>query len=148
MDDYDKLKEQYDALREREGIGMNAYQQRSRKTAIYPKVAIVEKVPIGETTCTLEVVSDAIGWVYPAGKLGGECGELQEKLFKILRDDGGKTSDEKREAVKKELGDILWYVAQLATEFGLTLSDVAQANIEKLESRQTRGVLGGSGDNR
>ena len=55
---------------------------------------------------------------------------------------------ERLEELKKELGDVLWYVAQLATELGLSLRDIAGANIEKLRSRMDRGKLGGSGDNR
>ena len=57
-------------------------------------------------------------------------------------------SEEKREALRGELGDVLWYIAQLATEFDLKLEDVATGNIEKLQSRMARGVIGGSGDNR
>jgi NTP pyrophosphatase (non-canonical NTP hydrolase) len=48
----------------------------------------------------------------------------------------------------KELGDVLWYVAQLASELGLELEDIARENLEKLSSRQRRGVLSGSGDER
>ena len=57
-------------------------------------------------------------------------------------------SDERRAAMSKELGDVLWYVAQLASELGLALEDVARENLEKLGSRQRRGVLSGSGDER
>ncbi|MGH2741150.1 MAG: MazG nucleotide pyrophosphohydrolase domain-containing protein, partial [Thermoleophilaceae bacterium] len=53
-----------------------------------------------------------------------------------------------REALGAELGDVLWYVAQLATEAGLDLDELAQANLDKLQSRQRRAVLQGSGDSR
>jgi NTP pyrophosphatase (non-canonical NTP hydrolase) len=66
----------------------------------------------------------------------------------VIRDDGGTLTDERRRAMSKELGDVLWYVAQIATELGLDLDEVAQANLEKLLSRQRRGVLSGSGDDR
>jgi len=57
-------------------------------------------------------------------------------------------SEEQREAISKELGDVLWYLAQLATELGLDLDNIAQNNLDKLLSRQERGQLHGSGDNR
>jgi NTP pyrophosphatase (non-canonical NTP hydrolase) len=66
----------------------------------------------------------------------------------VIRDDGGTLTDERRRAMSKELGDVLWYVAQIASELGLDLEEVAQANLEKLRSRQRRGVLSGSGDDR
>ena len=73
---------------------------------------------------------------------------MAEKVKKMLRDDGGVLSDERREALAAELGDVLWYVAQVATEAGLDLEEIAQANLDKLLSRQQRGVLSGSGDQR
>lgn len=78
----------------------------------------------------------------------GEAGEVQGKLKKILRDDAGVITQEKREAIAGELGDVLWYVAMLADELGLGLEDIAEANLSKLFSRKERGVLTGSGDNR
>ncbi len=66
----------------------------------------------------------------------------------MIRDDGGEVTSERREAMSKELGDVLWYVAQLATELDLDLEEIAQQNLEKLLSRQRRGVLSGSGDDR
>jgi NTP pyrophosphatase (non-canonical NTP hydrolase) len=85
---------------------------------------------------------------YPALGLAGEAGEVAEHAKKAIRDDGGMLSGERRQAMAKELGDVLWYVSQLASELGLELEDVAQANLEKLLSRQRRGVLSGSGDER
>jgi NTP pyrophosphatase (non-canonical NTP hydrolase) len=74
----------------------------------------------------------------------GEVGEISEKLKKILRD--GKELD--LENMKKELGDVLWYLTALAEDFALTLEDIAYTNVNKLESRAQRGVISGSGDNR
>ena len=106
---------------------LSEYQKQSRATADYPREA----------------------WLaYPALGLAGEAGEVAEHAKKAIRDDGGSVSDERRAAMAKELGDVLWYVAQLATELGLDLDAVAQANLDKLLSRQRRGVLSGSGDDR
>ena len=78
----------------------------------------------------------------------GEAGEVQGKIKKILRDDNGVLTKEKRDAIGKELGDLLWYVARTASEISMLLDDVAEINIHKLKDRAERGVLGGSGDNR
>ena len=103
------------------------YQERSRRTAEYPREA----------------------WLaYPALGLAGEAGELAEHAKKAIRDDAGQVTDERRSAMAKELGDVLWYVSQLATELGLELDEIADTNLQKLLSRQRRGVLSGSGDDR
>ncbi len=86
--------------------------------------------------------------VYPTLGLAGEAGEVAEKVKKIIRDDGGVISDVKRAAIVRELGDVLWYVAQIATELDVSLDDVAQQNIDKLFSRRDRNMIGGSGDER
>lgn len=108
-------------------MDLSEYQRQSRRTAEYPREA----------------------WLaYPALGLAGEAGEVAEHAKKAIRDDEGKVSDERRAAMAKELGDVLWYVAQLASELGLSLDDIAEQNLEKLFSRQARGVLSGSGDDR
>jgi len=104
------------------------YQKESRKTAIYP--------------------NSGNNFVYPVLGLAGEVGEVAEKVKKAFRDDGGVMSDERKAALRGELGDVLWYVAQVATELGLSLEDVAKGNIEKLFSRKERGTLHGDGDTR
>lgn len=86
--------------------------------------------------------------VYPTLGLTNEAGEVAGKIKKIFRDKGGKISPEDREALKYELGDVLWYLTQICTELDLTLQEVAAANIEKLFSRLERGRIGGDGDNR
>lgn len=88
------------------------------------------------------------GVVYPTLGLVGEAGEVAEKVKKLFRNDGGVLTDAHREEIKKELGDVLWYLAALSRELGFTLDDVAAANIEKLRSRLSRGVVKGNGDNR
>lgn len=81
--------------------------------------------------------------------LAGETGEIMEKAKKIIRDkDSEFNTDEFKNDLKKELGDVLWYVAVMAHHFDLWLEEVAQTNVKKLEDRQARGVLGGSGDDR
>ena len=109
-------------------MNFKEYQEQSRTTAIYPDV--------GDN------------FVYPTLGLAGEAGEVADKMKKVIRDDGGELSEEKRQEMKKEIGDVLWYIAQLSSELGLALDDVASSNLEKLLSRKERGKLGGSGDNR
>ena len=106
---------------------LSEYQRLARRTAEYPREAWL---------------------VYPALGLAGEAGEVAEHVKKAIRDDGGMVSDERRAALAKELGDVLWYLAGLASELGLDLEEIAQGNLEKLLSRQRRGVLSGSGDER
>ena len=104
------------------------YQSKSGETAQYPNMGN--------------------NFVYPVLGLAGETGEVAEKIKKILRDKDGVVSDEDREEIKKELGDVLWYLSRLSAEMGLSLEDVAQSNIEKLFSRLERGKIQGKGDNR
>lgn len=107
---------------------MNEYQEHALETAVYP-----EKYKV----------------VYPALGLAGEAGETADKIKKVLRgDDGGVLTDEKRQAVAMEIGDVLWYCATLAHDLGYDLDTIAQMNYAKLKSRQERGKLSGSGDNR
>jgi NTP pyrophosphatase (non-canonical NTP hydrolase) len=86
--------------------------------------------------------------LYPVLGLAGESGELLNKIKKIYRDSGGVYTHEDRNAVIDELGDILWYVSEVATQLGIELSIVAERNLLKLASRKQRGVISGSGDNR
>lgn len=86
--------------------------------------------------------------IYPTLGLTNEAGEVAGKVKKIFRDHGGHISEEDRQAIKLELGDVLWYLAQICTELDLTLEEVAAANLEKLFSRQARGQIHGDGDQR
>jgi len=86
--------------------------------------------------------------VYPTLGLVNETGEVAGKIKKIFRDKGGTISEEDRQALKYELGDVLWYLTQICTELGLSLEEVAQANLEKLFSRLERGQIRGEGDYR
>tara|TARA_B100000513_G_scaffold127561_1_gene56727 strand:- start:106 stop:435 length:330 start_codon:yes stop_codon:yes gene_type:complete len=107
---------------------MNSYQSAARKTAAYPDVG---RNPI-----------------YPTLGLTGEAGEVADKVKKVIRDREGVFDADTREAIKLELGDVLWYVAQLSSELGYDLNEVAEANLQKLSSRAARGRIGGSGDKR
>ena len=109
-------------------MDFSEYQAQSRTTALYPD--------LGHNT------------VYPTLGLVGEAGEVAEKMKKIIRDKGGVIDEAAKIELQKELGDVLWYLAQLSVELGLQLDDVACMNIEKLKSRQQRHQLHGDGDNR
>lgn len=86
--------------------------------------------------------------IYPTLGLAGEAGEVADKVKKVLRDNGGEFTKEKKEEIAMEIGDVLWYCAALADDLGMTLDYIANKNIEKLYSRRDRGVIQGSGDNR
>ena len=107
---------------------LNHYQRESRKTALYPDVG-----------------SNAI---YPTLGLVGEAGEVADKVKKILRDKKGLFDEKSKDEIKLELGDVLWYISQLASELGYELDDVANSNLKKLKSRKLRGKIQGSGDDR
>lgn len=85
---------------------------------------------------------------YPALGLNGEAGEVAEQVKKMVRDDGGKLSPERREKLLKEAGDVLWYVAALAADLGSSLGEVAQMNREKLAARNAKGQIHGEGSER
>ena len=109
-------------------MNFNDYQTKSRVTAKYP------------------AIGHAV--IYPTLGLVNEAGEVAGKIKKVFRDKSGEISAETREALKAELGDVLWYLAQTCTELDISLDAVAEANIEKLYSRLERGKIGGEGDNR
>ena len=104
------------------------YQIEARKTAIYP--------------------NKDKNFIYPTLGLVGESGEVAEKIKKILRDKNGNFDYESKLALKKELGDVLWYLSNLCDELNFSLSDVANDNLEKLNLRLSRGKISGSGDDR
>ena len=87
-------------------------------------------------------------FVYLALGLAGESGEVVEKIKKIVRNKNGQINNDDKEEIKKELGDVLWYISQLSLELGIPLSEVAEANIKKLFDRKERNVITSQGDNR
>jgi len=103
-------------------IGFREYQIKAASFAIYPATHKV---------------------LYPTLGLCGEAGEVAEKVKKQVRD-----GTFNRHEVAKELGDVLWYLANLANDIGYNLDEIADINIEKLSSRKDRNKIQGSGDNR
>lgn len=87
-------------------------------------------------------------FVYTALGLAGEAGEVAEKIKKIWRDKNKQINDTDRTEIKKEMGDVLWYMSQLAEDLGIDFDDVAQTNIDKTQSRLARNLINGFGDNR
>lgn len=108
-------------------ITFDEYQDAAINTAIYPK-----------------------DWkiVYPAIGLSGECGEIMEKIKKTIRDNAGHFDNDRIEAIALEIGDVLWYCANLAQDIGIPLSMIAKLNLGKIYDRKKRNVLNGEGDNR
>jgi NTP pyrophosphatase (non-canonical NTP hydrolase) len=104
------------------------YQTKSRKTAKYPTIGH----PV----------------IYPALGLVNEAGEVAGKIKKVFRDKGGAISTDTRAALTAELGDVLWYIAQICSELGLSLDEVAEFNLAKLYDRLERGAIQGDGDER
>jgi len=98
------------------------YQDQARCTAIYPRDRAI---------------------VYPTLGLTGEAGEVAEKVKKWIRD-----GELEKDAIAKELGDVLWYIAALAGDLGISMDEIATQNILKLQDRAARGKIHGSGDNR
>lgn len=87
-------------------------------------------------------------YIYPVLGLAGESGEVAEKFKKLIRDRERRVDKHFREEITKELGDVLWYIAQICTELKIKMDDTATTNIAKLASRKKRGVIHGDGDNR
>jgi NTP pyrophosphatase (non-canonical NTP hydrolase) len=105
------------------------YQEATAETAIYPEVGTGSQIALAYVALGLS-----------------EAGEIQGKVKKMIRDDGGILTDEKRDAIRAEIGDTLWYLARVAEEIGTTLAVAARENIVKLADRQARNVISGSGD--
>jgi NTP pyrophosphatase (non-canonical NTP hydrolase) len=83
---------------------------------------------------------------YPALGLASEAGEVAGKIKKVLRDQDGDFERAPLDVIKDELGDVLWYVAVLAADLGLSLDEIAADNLAKLAARSARGTIGGAGD--
>lgn len=106
------------------------YQNMAKRFAVYPKQQLVNNV------------------LYLGLGLAGECGEVANKLKKIIRDDSGIITAERKQQLIDELGDALWYISQICVELGISFDIIALANIAKLRQRKDNDTLRGSGDNR
>ncbi|MFM9028585.1 MAG: nucleoside triphosphate pyrophosphohydrolase family protein [Bacteroidota bacterium] len=107
--------------------GFDEYQQETVRTAKFPREHAATYLTLG---------------------LASEAGEVAGKLKKIIRDNNFEIGDKEKEQIVAELGDVLWYLSQLALELDVTLSHVATKNIEKLNDRVSRNVISGDGDDR
>ncbi len=105
----------------------NEYQQLAHRTAVYP---------------------EAQAAMYCALGLASEAGEVAGHLKRVLRDDDGTLTPDRRQALLDELGDVLWYIAELTTALEADLGDVMARNVEKLASRAERGAIHGRGSDR
>jgi len=106
---------------------LDLYQKVALTTAIYPREQAI---------------------IYPTLGLTGEAGEVANKVKKIIRDDGNKINESLVQEISAEIGDCLWYIAVLADDVGIKLSDIANSNLIKLENRKKKGTIHGSGDKR
>ena len=109
-------------------MDFKTYQKNARLTALYPDLGS--------------------NYIYPTLGLVGEAGEVAEKVKKVIWDKKGIFDEESKKGLKKELGDVLWYVSNLCTEFNFNLDDIALQNLEKLKLRAAKGRITGSGDDR
>ena len=109
-------------------MDFKTYQKKARETAQYPNLSS--------------------NYVYPTLGLVGEAGEVAEKVKKVIRDRKGIFDDDSKSAIKKELGDVLWYLSNLCTEFKFSMDEVALENLKKLKERAAKGKISGSGDDR
>ena len=109
-------------------MDFKTYQKKARITAKYPNLSS--------------------NYIYPTLGLVGEAGEVAEKVKKVIRDKNGVFDNASKTGIKKELGDVLWYLSNLCNEFDFNLEEVALLNLEKLKLRAAQGKISGSGDDR
>ena len=105
----------------------NEYKDEAIKTAIYPQ---------------------KYKTIYPTLGMCGECGEVAEKIKKVVRDNQGIFDTDKTKEIEKELGDDLWYIANICNDLNIDFDNVAQNNINKINARLQNNTLHGNGDNR
>ncbi len=106
---------------------INEYQEGALRTAIYPESRRI---------------------IYPTLGLTGEAGEVADKVKKVIRDNNDEFTNERKQQIALELGDVMWYAATLAHDLGYSLDEICQMNLDKLASRMQRNKLHGSGDER
>lgn len=106
---------------------LNDYQLKALETANYPQEFKI---------------------IYPALGLTGEAGEVSDKVKKVIRDNNNVFTDDRKQEIAKEIGDVLWYIATLSHDLGYSLEEIGQMNYDKLKSRKERNMINGNGDNR
>ena len=106
---------------------INEYQEGALRTAIYPESRRI---------------------IYPTLGLTGEAGEVADKVKKVIRDNNDEFTNERKQQIALELGDVMWYAATLAHDLGYSLDEICQMNLDKLASRMQRNKIHGSGDER
>ena len=116
-------------------MNINDYQKQAEKTDTFN-----DAIPVTDLTTP--------GFVEKALGLSGEAGEVADKIKKIIRDKNGKLAEEDKHEIVLELGDVLWYVANISRVLGVPLEEVAAKNLEKLAARQKSHTIHGSGDHR
>ena len=116
-------------------LDFNEYQKKAHETADYPSGTIGKD-------------RHAVDYIYPALALSEEAGEVAGKFAKAVRDNQGVLDGERRLQIEKELGDVLWFIAELCTVLNVDMGTIAQINLDKLASRKARGVIHGNGDDR
>ena len=116
-------------------MDFNLYQKEANKTASYPYGTIVKEEHL-------------VDYIYPALGLAEEAGEVAGKFAKAVRDNAGVIDEAYKFEIEKELGDVLWFVAECCTVLRIDMNEVAELNIKKLADRKGGGVIDGSGDNR
>jgi NTP pyrophosphatase (non-canonical NTP hydrolase) len=120
------------------------YQSRTKETAIYREsnIEILKRLPLQDAHVLLNIV-------YVSEGLTGEAGEVSSLVKKLMRDTfGDYNGSDFREKMRKELGDCMWYISQMCNELDFSLAEIMQINLDKLQARNERGTLGGSGDER
>ena len=128
-------------------MGFNDYQKVAHETAKYPVLRCYEKIIDERGTRPSEDFA-RVDYIYATLGLAGEAGEVAEKVKKLVRNQNGAYSDDDAYELAKELGDVLWYVAELCSCLGLKMDDVAHANLNKLADRAKRNVIKSEGDDR
>lgn len=133
-------------IRKEQNLNFNEYQEKANSTALYMEniQPIIDKLP---TIADRERITQAVSMSY-TGLGMGESGEAQGNIKKMIRDDGGLISEERRNKLIKEMGDQLWYIAEACKLIDVPMNEVAEQNIKKLFSRKERGKLTGDGDER
>ena len=119
-------------------MNFNEYQEKASKFDTFSYETFIKE---GAKVNHLGMLEKVLG-------LAGESGEACDKIKKLIRDNNGEVSEEKKKELVKELGDILWYLAMVSKYLGMEFSKVAEMNIEKLQDRFERNKIHGSGDNR